>query len=77
MPTQHVLRQNAALALIELSCSLKCATDRDQDARSDEAGNQIADPTGEVNAEEAEQPASHSSPYDAEQDVHQNPFGSS
>jgi hypothetical protein len=40
------------------SCSLNSADDRDQDARSDEAGNQIADPTGEVNAEEAEQPAS-------------------
>jgi hypothetical protein len=34
----------SAPLLIEISCSLKSAGDRDQDARSDKTRNQIADP---------------------------------
>jgi hypothetical protein len=46
------------------------ANDRDQDARPDEAGDQIADPTGEGDAQEAEQPAGYTPPYDAEGNVY-------
>jgi hypothetical protein len=61
-----------------LSCSLlktaaERAGDRDQDASSDEAGNQIADPSGERDTENAQQPAGDSGSYDAEYNVHQKP----
>src|SRR6266496_3433632 len=36
-------------------------------------GNQIADPTGEVNADEAEQRTSDSGPHDTEHDVQEKP----
>src|SRR5262245_44646379 len=50
----------------------KRAADRDEDAGADESRNQIADPAGQIDTEEAEQPIGDRGSYDAEHDVHQN-----
>jgi hypothetical protein len=57
------------LILCSLKSACKRADDRDQDASSDEAGNQIAHPTRECDTEKAEQPTSDSGPWKAKQSI--------
>jgi hypothetical protein len=57
-----------------LETTTEQAGDRNYDASSDEASNQITDPTAaERDAKEAQQPTRDSGPYDAEHNVHENP----
>src|SRR5262245_28272757 len=55
-----------------LKSTAQGASDRYENAGADESRNQIADPAGKIDAEEAEQPIGDRGPYDAEHDVHQN-----
>jgi hypothetical protein len=65
-------RGGDAISSSLLKTAAERADDRDQDASSDEAGNQITDPTAaERDAKRAKQPTRDSGPYDAEHNVHQ------
>jgi hypothetical protein len=61
-------------SMTNASCPLAdCPSDKDENACADEAGDQVADPTGEGDANEAEQPTRQSCANDAEHYVHQKP----